>query len=62
MNSYKLNGIAGHLTRKAIIEGLNITFTEIYTTIKSIDDKGIIMTKDNKKYKLTLVEYNEENN
>ena len=33
MNSYKLNGQAGHYYRKAICEGLNIPHTEIYKTV-----------------------------
>ena len=52
MNSWKLNGIAGHLTRQAIIKGLNITFMEIYKTVKSVNNEGIIETKDGKKYEL----------
>lgn len=61
MNSWKLNGIAGHLTRRAIIEKLSITFTEIYKTVKSIDNNGIIETKDGKKYKLELKEIKSNN-
>ena len=56
MNSFKLNGMAGHLTRQAIIKGLNISFTEIYKVVKSVDSEGIIETKDGKKYKLMLTE------
>jgi len=57
MNSYKLNGMAGHLTRRAIVEKLNISFLDIYKTIKSIDSRtGIIETKDDKKYELILIE------
>lgn len=59
MNSWKLNGIAGHLTRQAIIKKLNINFTQIYKTIKSIDNNGVIETHDGKKYKLELIEINE---
>ena len=56
MNAYKLNSIAGYITRKAIREGLNIQWTEIYKTVKDITDEGIITTKDGKKYKLKLEE------
>lgn len=56
MNSYKLNGMAGHLTRNAICEKLNIPFTEIYRKIKSISNSGIIETHDGKKYKLKLID------
>jgi|LakMenEpi03Aug12_release.lakeMendotaPanAssembly.Ray.scaffolds.fasta_scaffold191330_5 hypothetical protein len=62
MNSWKLNGIAGHLTRKAIISKLNITFTQIYKTVKSIDNNGIIETYDGKKYVLELKEIENERN
>ena len=54
MNSWKLNGIAGHLARTAINKGLAIHHTEIYKVVKSIDYDGIIETHDGKKYKLTL--------
>jgi len=56
MNSWKLNGIAGHLTRGAICKGLKIHHTEIYKTVKSIDNSGIITTKDDKQYQLKLEE------
>tara|TARA_R110000772_G_scaffold62241_4_gene140018 strand:- start:2791 stop:2964 length:174 start_codon:yes stop_codon:yes gene_type:complete len=55
MNSYKLNGIAGHLTRNAICEGLNITGGELYRSVKEISNKGIIEDKKGNKYKLKLV-------
>ena len=54
MNSWKLNGIAGHLTRQAICKSLNIQNTEIYKIVKSIDNDGIIETTDGKKYQLKL--------
>ena len=54
MNSWKLNGIAGHLTRQAICKSLNIQPTEIYKIVKSIDNDGIIETTDGKKYQLKL--------
>jgi sugar-specific transcriptional regulator TrmB len=56
MNSWKLNGLAGHLTRRAIVKKLNIPFFEIYKTVKSIDNSGTIETKDGKKYELILIE------
>ena len=59
MNSYKLNGTVGHLARMAINEGLDIVNSEIYKVVKSIDNNGIITTKDDKKYKLKLVEIDE---
>jgi len=54
INSYKLNGIAGHMTRQAICKGLNINFTDIYKIVKSVNNDGIIETTDGKKYQLTL--------
>lgn len=54
MNSWKLNGQAGHLAKEAITKGLNISFMDLYKTVKNIDNKGIIETKDGKKYKLEL--------
>jgi predicted transcriptional regulator len=56
MNSWILNGMAGHLTRNAIIKGLNIERNTIYKTVKSIDNNGVIETKDGKKYELILKE------
>lgn len=61
MNSYKLNGMAGHLTRQAIIKGLNITSIELYKTVKSIDNNGIIILHDGRKFKLELKKYLDEN-
>lgn len=60
MNSWKLNGIAGHHFRQAVCKSLDITFTEIYRTIKFIDKDGIIQTKDGKKYQLKLEEIFED--
>ena len=60
MNSWKLNGIVGHLARCAIIKKLNITFTQIYKTVKSINNENIIETFDGKKYKLELKEIIDE--
>ncbi len=60
MNSYKLNGHAGHYFREAVCKGLNIHFSEIYKTIKNIDQNGVIETKDGKKYQLELKEITDE--
>ena len=56
MNSWKLNGNAGHYFREAVCKGLNIHHTEIYKTVKDIDRDGVIETKDGKKYQLELKE------
>ena len=56
MNSWKLNSTAGHLLRLSISKSLNIHFTEVYKTVKSINNDGIIETSDGKKYELTLKE------
>lgn len=60
MNSWKLNGMAGHITRCAISQGLEIKHYDIYKTIKNISMNGVIETKDGKKYKLELKEINEK--
>ena len=60
MNSYKLNGMAGHYFRMTISKFLNIHWTDIYKTIasiKSTEEKPcIIETKKGKKYELILKE------
>ena len=61
MNSFKLNGMAGHITRYAISQGLGIQHNDIYKTIKDISMGGIIETKDGKKYKLELKEIKSNN-
>lgn len=58
MNSWKLNGIVGHITRSAIVKKLNIHHTEIYRKVKNIDINGVITTNDGKQYKLELTEIN----
>jgi hypothetical protein len=63
MNSWKLNGRAGHLTRQAIINSLNITDSELYKTVKSIysiNNINIIETQDGKKYTLILKEITDD--
>ena len=57
MNSYKLNGMAGHLTRQAIMKALDISPSQLYKTIKSIDNNGIILLHDGRKFKLELIQY-----
>ena len=59
MNSYKLNGQAGHHYRKTICEGLNIPHTEIYKTVMDISRDGIIITKDGRQFKVKLEELNQ---
>lgn len=54
MNSWKLNSLSGHFFRQTICRDLKIHHTEIYRTIKNIDSKGVITTKDGSKYKLKL--------
>ena len=57
MNSWKLNGSVGHIARMAICEGLRIHHSRIYKEVRLMDAyKGIIQTKDGKKYKLILKE------
>jgi hypothetical protein len=54
MNSWKLNGVAGHLARRAIVKGLNITFCQLYKTVKTVTNENVIITQDGSKYCLTL--------
>jgi len=65
MNSYKLNGMAGHYFRQTVCKHLKISHTEIYKTLEKIflDNVGnvIIETKDGKKYRLTLTEHENTN-
>ena len=61
MNSWKLNGIAGHITKYAISQGLGIQHNDIYKTIKDISMGGIIETKEGKRYKLELKEIKSNN-
>jgi DNA-binding IscR family transcriptional regulator len=60
MNSYKFNGIAGHISRQTIARDLKIPLHHIYKTVKSIDYNGIIETHDGKKYVLELKEVTDE--
>ena len=59
MNAYILNGMASHHFRQAIVKKLNINWNEIYKVVKSINQEGIIETKDGKKYKVELTELHE---
>jgi len=54
VNSYKLNGIAGHTCRAAICESLKIKHVDIYKVVKNIDLNGVIETTDGSKFKLKL--------
>lgn len=56
MNAYKLNGMAGFLTRNAIYKDLNILPSEIYKHVLNIDGNKIIHTIDGRKFKLKLKE------
>lgn len=57
MNSWKLNGISGHMFRQAIINYFKLEPSSIYRAIKDIDNVNNTVTMyDGKKYKLTLKE------
>ena len=56
MNSYKLNGIAGHQFRSAICKYFNIAHSDLYKFVKDIDRKGVITLKNDQKFILTLKE------
>jgi hypothetical protein len=60
MNSYKLNGIAGHLCRSAIVNGLNITFCNIYKEVSHVTNDDIIVIKDGRRFKLKLEQVKDE--
>lgn len=66
MNAYKLNGMAGHCFRSAVCKYLNIHWSDIYKTIKSVntgshvDSPTIVETKDGKKYELILKEIKDD--
>ena len=62
MNSYRLNGIAGHQFRRAVYKQLEISHTQIYKEEKSISNKGVITVKDGRKFTLSLVEIKEKEN
>ena len=53
MNSYRLNGMAGHFFRRAICKHFGIKHTEIYKHVKDMSGDYIIM-KDGSKYVLLL--------
>lgn len=59
MDSWKLNGQAGHHYRQAICKALKIPHTDIYKTVKDIDRNGIITTKDGKQFIMELKELNQ---
>jgi len=56
MNSWKLNGLAGHHYKSAICKTLNISSRDIYKTVKDIDNKGVITTKDGRRFMMKLEE------
>jgi hypothetical protein len=66
MNAYKLNSNAGIYFRLAVCKSLNIHWTDVYKTIKSVtpgyndNDPTIVETKDGKKYELILKEIKDD--
>ncbi len=56
MNAYKLNGQAGHHYRKMIWKHLGIPSTDIYKVVKDIENNGVIILHDGRKFKPTLNE------
>jgi predicted transcriptional regulator len=61
MNSYRLNGMAGHVTRRAICKSLGIKPSDIYKEVKDMHVDGTVVTKDGKKYQVELREIVDEN-
>jgi hypothetical protein len=60
MNAYKLNGIAGHMFRKAVCDELKIEFSDIYKTVKNLESDGTILLHNGRKFKLGLIEFESE--
>lgn len=60
MNAWRLNGIAGHLFRMAVIKGLKIPHYEIYKRVKYINHEGKILMDDGKVYEVVLKEIKNE--
>lgn len=57
MQSWKFNHTIKHVGASAIAKGLNISYLEIYRTLRDVNVmQGTIETKDGKKYKLVLEE------
>jgi hypothetical protein len=57
MNSWRVNGISGHMFRQAIINYFKLEPSSIYRAIKDVDCVNSIVTMyDDRKYKLTLEE------
>jgi len=59
MQSWKFNSIANYSLRIAIATSLNIPFSDVYKTVRDIDNNGFrctVKTKNGKKYKLVLEE------
>jgi hypothetical protein len=61
MNPWKLNVIAGHLTREAICRHLDINHSEVYRAVKDVRN-NIIELKNGKIYKLKLEEIDDTRN
>lgn len=56
MNSWELNSKSSYLVRKAISTFFNIPFTDVYKIVKTIEFPDKIITKDGKKFQLTLTQ------
>ena len=54
MNSWKLNGQAGHFYRMMICRSIKIPHTQIYKDVKGIDRDGIITLHDGRRFKPEL--------
>jgi len=55
MNSWKMNGQAGHHLRNAIAISLEVHHSQVYKEVVDIDLKGIVSTNNGKTYKIRLV-------
>jgi len=56
MNSWKLNGQAGHQYRQAICRALKIPHTDIYKVVKDITKDGCIQLHDGREFIIMLLQ------
>ena len=59
MNAYKLNGMAGHVTRQVICKELQIHQMDLYKTVKNMNSDGFVELKDGRKFRIVLKSLNE---
>lgn len=61
MNSWKLNGMAGSMFRRAVCKSLGIKHSEIYKKVKKMSyNEGLIELHDGRKFVLELKELKDD--